>query len=122
MADPPDQPPAAPAADPFDAAWREVEGQWGDDAAHRKFIAFCAGMGALEQAGRRYRMVRDSDPARADEARRRIDAVLGAAIQRMDLTRAARPNPTRRIQWVAFGLSLFFVLYALLSVLRGRPQ
>jgi hypothetical protein len=109
-------------ADPFGVAWQEVDRNWADDAAHRRFIAFCAAQGALDQAGGRYRRVRDSDPARRAEAARRIDAVLAAAIQNMNLARTERPQRRSRLQWMAFGVSIFFVLYALLSVLRGRPH
>jgi hypothetical protein len=114
--------PFTPDLDPYAAAWSEVERNWGDDTAHRKFIAFCAAQGALDQAGRRYRLVRDSDPTRKSEAARRIDAVLATALQTMDLARSERPTRGSRLQWVAFGVSAFFLLYALLSVLRARPH
>jgi hypothetical protein len=112
----------APHPDPFEAAWREVENHWTDDAHHRRFIAFCAAQDALQEAGRRYRQVRDTDPARREEAARRIDAVLAAAFQRIQATRTEPKPRARRMQWVAFGLSAFFMVYALLSVLRARLQ
>lgn len=112
----------APHTDPFEAAWHEVEAHWTEDARHRRFIAFCAAQDALQEAGRRYRQVRDTDPARREEAARRIDAVLAAAFQRIQATRTEPKPRARRVQWVAFGLSAFFIIYALLSVLRARLQ
>lgn len=114
--------PPAPHPDPFEVAWREVEAHWTEDAHHRRFIALCAAQDALQEAGRRYRQVRDTDPARREEAARRIDAVLAAAFQRIQATRTEPKPRARRVQWVAFGISAFFIVYALLSVLRARPQ
>jgi hypothetical protein len=111
------------ADDPFEVAWREVEAHWDEDLHHRRFIALCAAQQALQEAGRRYRKVRDTDPNRREEAGRRIDAVLTAALQRIQATRTEpKPHAARRITWVAFGLSAFFIVYALLSILRARPH
>ncbi len=107
-------------ASALDRAWAEVESHWEDDDAHRRFIALCAMQGALPTAGQRYRAVRDSDPARSERARRQIDAVLAAALASLDLTRDPRAQGRRRVVWIGYGLSLFFLLYALLAILRGR--
>ena len=114
--------PMAESLDPFDLAWREVEAHWTEDSAHRKFIAFCASQGALHEAGRRYRAVRDSDDARRDDAKKRIDAVLASALQSMEVLRDSRPQHTKRLQWVAVGMCVFLVLYALFSMLRARSH
>jgi hypothetical protein len=106
----------------IDNAWAAVEANWGDADAHRRFIALCALQGALPTAGKRYREIRDSDPARRDFARRQIDAVMASALSNLDLTRAPRPAGRRRLLWIGYGLCAFFVLYTLLSILRGhRP-
>jgi hypothetical protein len=115
-------PKMAEGADPFEIAWREVEANWAEDAAHRKFIAFCAAQGALSEAGKRYRAVRDGDEARREDAKKRIDAVLASALQSMEVLKADRPQRTKRIQWVALGACVFLVLFALLSMLRARSQ
>jgi hypothetical protein len=107
--------------DPFDAAFREVEARWGEEAAHRKFIAFCAAQGALAEAGRRYRKVREEDPARSEEARRRIDAILASAMQTMELTRSDAKPPSNRLRWVV-GACVCLALLALLSILRASSQ
>jgi hypothetical protein len=108
--------------DPFETAWREVEANWDDDKAHRRFIAFCAAQGALEQAGRRYREVREGDAARSAEARRRIDAVLAAAMQNMQALKTDKSAEIRRINWVAVGLCVMLTLYGLLTLLRARSH
>ena len=115
-------PDALPDADPIERAWSELQVSWDDEQAHRRFIAACATAGALPSAGRLYREVRDTDPARSAVARRQIDAVMAAALANLDLARAPRSTARRRLHWVAVGLSTFFVLYTVLSILRAhRP-
>ncbi len=104
----------------LERAWAEVEAHWGDDQAHRRFIALCTVQGALPTAGKWYREVRDSDPTRSEMARRQIDAVMAAALAGLNLARAPRPQGRRRLLWIGYGLSAFFVLYTLLSILRAR--
>jgi hypothetical protein len=107
--------------DPFEAAFRELEAHWGEDAAHRRFIAFCATQGQLGEAGKRYRKVREEDPARREEAARRIDAVLAHALQHMQLTKTEVKPGARNLRWVV-GACVCLALFALLSLLRARSQ
>jgi hypothetical protein len=107
--------------DPFDAAFRELEAHWTEDAAHRRFIAFCATQGALAEAGRRYRKVREEDPERRDEAARRIDAVLAQAMQHMELLRSEARPPSHNLRWVV-GACVCLAIFALLSILRARSH
>lgn len=101
-----------------------MEAAWADEAAHRRFIAFCGAQGALAEAGRRYRTVRETDTARAEQAKRWQDAVLAAALQNMHLTRAEPEPPaaTRYIRWLAFLISGFLIVYGVLALLRGASQ
>ena len=108
-------------ADPFDTAFRELEAHWSEDAAHRRFIAFCATQGALAEAGKRYRKVRDEDPVRRDEAARRIDAVLAHALQHMQLTKSEVTPAARNLRWVV-GACVCLALLALLTLLRGSSH
>ncbi len=104
--------------DPLERAWTELEGAWDDDAAHRRFIALCSARGALAEAGRRYREVQERDPMRRDQAARRLDAVLAAALSSLETGRA-RPKPRRsRLFWAACGVCGGLCLYALLALLR----
>jgi hypothetical protein len=107
--------------DPFDVAFRELEARWSEDAAHRRFIAFCATQGALAEAGKRYRKVREEDPTRRDEAARRIDSVLAQALQHMQLTRSEVKPSARNLRWVV-GACVCLALFALLTLLRARSH
>ncbi len=99
-------------------AWRELEAAWDDDAAHRRFIALCQFQGALAEAGRRYRAVQDRDPTRREEARRRLGAVLAAALSTLELARAQPAARRTRLFWAACGVCLGLCVYALLAAFR----
>jgi hypothetical protein len=109
-------------AEPLAMAWAQLEESWDDDGAHRRFIALCMARGDLQAAGKLYRSVRERDPSRAAEAGKRIDAIVVHALTALDVARAERPKKRLRIEWIAYGLSVFFVLYTLLSILRARPR
>jgi hypothetical protein len=111
----------AETGDRFDVAFRELEAHWSEDKAHKRFIAFCAAQGALAEAGKRYRKVREEDPARAEEAARRIDAVLAQALQHMQLTKSEVKPATRNLRWVV-GACVCLALFALLTLLRARSH
>ncbi len=113
-------PPAAP-DDPVELAWQEVERDWGSPEAHQRFLALCSALNSLPTASRLYREVRDRDPNRKAEAERRLSAILAQAMSQLDLSRSPRPTRKSRIVWVGYGLSVFFVVYTLLSILRSNP-
>jgi len=90
------------ADDPLEAAWRRAEEAWDDDEVHRKFVALCVALGRLEVAGRRYRTIRDTDPARRAVAEQRIEWVIAQAMATLELTKTdPDPRPRRRLFWVA---------------------
>ena len=112
-------------ADPrdIDAAWQKLQLAWTQDEAHRRFIAFCAQRGAGDQAGRRYRTVRDEDPARRDAAARRLDTVVAAAMEQLSLARQRpAPPPKRRAMWLMVGVCGFIIVRAVLGLLRHGSQ
>lgn len=94
--------------DPIEEAWERVEAEWGSEEAHRRFVGVCMSMDRLPDAGRRYREVREHDPARRDEAGRQIERLIAIATQQLADTRAAPPSPApkRVLQWVAFAIML----------------
>lgn len=104
--------------DPFERAWQKVEERWGDDAAHRQFIAFCSAQGALAEAGRRYRQVQEHDPARRDQAGQRLHAILGLALSTLELARPRAAKRRSKPFWMVCGVCVALLGYALLSVLR----
>jgi hypothetical protein len=113
---------AAREQDMVEAAFRELERNWASDEAHRRFIALCAAHGALSEAGRRYSGVRQADPARAEDVARRLQAVTAAALEQLALARSTRPARGRRMMWLMVGICGFFVIQAVLTLLRARSQ
>lgn len=113
---------AAREQDMVEAAFRELERNWASEDAHRRFIALCAAHGALGEAGRRYRDVRESDPTRSEDAARRLQAVTAAALEQLALARSTRPTRGRRMMWLMVGICGFFVIQAVLTLLRARSQ
>lgn len=104
------------------AAWHEVDTNWSDDGAHRRFVTLCTARGELAEAARCYRRVRDEDPARRESAERRLQAVLAAAMSMLGSTSASRRQAasTRRSRtyWVVCGVGVGLCGYVILSVLR----
>ncbi len=82
-----------------EAAWAELVARWDDPLAHRAFLDRCHDLGALSQAGARYRAVlsgRPGDPAAAagrDEVVRRA-TILGLA------SMPRTPVPAAAVPWV----------------------
>ena len=104
--------------EPYESAWQKVEERWGEDEAHREFIALCSARGSLAEAGRRYRAVREADPLRSERANAQLNAVLGLAFATLDGARS-RPRPPRsKLFWIGCGVGLVLTGYAILAVLR----
>ena len=102
-------------------AVRALDARWEDDAAHCSFIAFCTARGALGEAGKYYRSVRDQDESRRSEAERRLTAILGAALAgldaRIDAQRAGRSKSRSRVFWLVCGVGLALLGCAVRAVL-----
>ena len=73
--------------DPIDEAWPQVEAEWGNIEAHRRFVAVCVALNRLPEAGKRYREVRENDPDRRNEASKQIDTLIVLAAQQLQDTR-----------------------------------
>ena len=107
--------------DPIEEAWARVEADWGDEEAHRRFIGICVALERLPDAGRRYRHVRENDPARREEAAKRIDGLIVLATQQLQDTRAV-PSTTqhkRTLTWAAFFIMLVLMGTGAWLLLRG---
>jgi hypothetical protein len=107
--------------DAVEAAWRKVVVAWDDDDAHRRFLALCDASDRLGEAGRRYRAVKESEPARAERAEAQIDAVLGLAMRNLS---ALKTEPSKKgtqpvMFLLAFAVSAGLIVSALWMVL-GR--
>jgi hypothetical protein len=94
-------------------AWNEVLANWRDDDAHRRFIALCEASGRLDFAGGCYRSVRDGDPEREAEARRRVSAVLAYTAKELERLKTPRTSGPSLLYGVLFLTSLSMFLYSL---------
>lgn len=107
--------------DPIDEAWERVAADWGNQEWHRRFVGVCVALDRLPEAGKRYRAVRDSDPARRDQAEKQIDSLIALATQQLQDTRV-RPAPNehkRTLTWAAFFIMLLLMGAGLLLLLRA---
>jgi len=103
----------------LEEAWAEALESWDEDDAHKRFIAVCDAIGRLDEAGARYRAVKESDPERAQEADRRIDQVLGRALATLQSKRVEpSEEPRRRLFWVSVVLFLA-ILLSTMWMIRG---
>ncbi len=106
--------------DPIDEAWAKVEADWGNEEAHRRFVGVCVALDQLPEAGKRYRAVRETDPARREDAAKQIDTLIVLATQQLQDTRAGPPatEHKRTLTWAAFFIMLMLMGAALLFLLR----
>ena len=97
--------------DPVDKAWAKVEEAWEDAEAHRRFVAACIALDRLPEAGRRYRDVRERDPARAKAAEAHIHKLLALATQQLQDTRVvpSTAGHKRTLTWAAFLIMLILM-------------
>ena len=107
--------------DPIDEAWARVEADWGNEEAHRRFVGICVALDRLPEAGKRYRYVRETDPARGEEAARHIETLLVMATQRLQDTRVvpATSEHKRTLTWVAFTIMLLLMGAGAWLLMRG---
>ena len=107
--------------DPIDDAWAKVEADWGSEEAHRRFVGVCVALDQLPEAGKRYRQVRDGDPARREEAAKHIDTLIALATQQLQNTKVA-PSTTghkRTLTWLAFTMMLVLMGVGIWLLLRS---
>ena len=107
--------------DPIDEAWARVEADWGNEEAHRRFVGVCVALEQLPEAGKRYRKVREEDPARSEEAAKHIDTLIVLATQQLQDTRVAPPTTEhkRTLTWAAFFIMLVLMGAGAWLLMRG---
>ena len=107
--------------DPIDEAWARVEAEWGAEEAHRRFVGVCIALDRLPEAGKRYRMVRETDPMRRDAASKQIERLIALATQQLEDTRVAPSDAAhkRTLTWAAFFIMLVLMGAGVLFLLRG---
>lgn len=104
----------------IEAEWQRVAGAWDEPAAHRRFLVLCQSLGRLDQAGRRYREVRDREPERRADAERRLDEILALAMQ--SLAALKTEPPPKRPLWLVLLAALVggaIVVVSLVLLLRA---
>jgi hypothetical protein len=107
--------------DPIESAWHEVLAQWEDERAHKAFVLLASSTGCLAEAGRRYREVQESDPARADVAKRETDRILALALQGLTTLKSEPPRTSKALLMaIAFAVMSALIISALWAVLRMR--
>jgi hypothetical protein len=106
-------PPAPPGAPGDDAAWEALRARWGDEEAHRRYLAAQGDLEGLARAGARYREILATRPGDGAALRGR-DEVLrrAAALGLASLPRATPPRP-------GGGRGKWLVLAALGALLLG---
>jgi len=106
--------------DPIDEAWKRVEADWGNQDAHRRFVGVCVALDRLPEAGKHYRAVRETDPARREDAVKQIDGLIALAAQQLQDTRVipASHEHKRTLTWVAFFIMLVLMGAGILLLLR----
>jgi len=107
--------------DPIEEAWARVEAEWGNEDVHRRFVGLCVALDRLPDAGKRYRQVREADPARREHATKQIDALIALATQQLQDTRV-RPTSTehkRTLTWAAFFIMLVLMGAGVWLLARG---
>ena len=103
----------------LERAWSDVLAAWDDADRHKRFLALAETTDRLAEAGRRYREVKEHDPARRADAEKRIDEILGRAMARMKIIEQSEPKPSRsKLEWVAFGVSAALIAAALYQLVR----
>ncbi len=111
-------------SDPLDEAWTDLQDQWSDEAAHKRYIGLATSLGRLAEAGKHYREVRD-DPAapaeRREIAKKRIDQLLAAALAAMAATKSPpAPKQHPKLVFVAAGICAAMILFALWAFLHQQ--
>lgn len=107
--------------DPIEEAWARVEAEWGNEEAHRRFVGLCVALDRLPDAGKHYREVRETDPARRDHAARQIEVLIALATRQLQETRTRSivPEHKRTLTWAAFFIMLVLMGAGVLLLMRG---
>jgi hypothetical protein len=106
--------------DPILAAlWQKVSSDWDNDAAHGAFLEQCIRSQNLPYAAGLYRAVVEEKSERSEKAKKKIDAIVIAAMQMMSEAKPpADPRNNRWLGFVAFIISLTLLVWLFKSIVR----
>jgi len=100
----------------FEALWQRVLDAWDDDKSHNAVLEYALRTEQLPLIAGRYRALKD-DPAKAERAQKRLDAIILAATQlMMSMKTPPQTKVPLPITLSAFGIFLFtlaFLIYAM---------
>ncbi|ACG75663.1 conserved hypothetical protein [Anaeromyxobacter sp. K] len=127
---------AAPAADSGDVeaeaeaeAWARVLAAWGDEGAHRAYLARFADLEGLAVAGGRYRAVLAERPGDPTAARLRDEVVKRATVQGLASLPRTVPRQAGKLHrglvvaaLVALGAAAAWAAFRLAVLLTGSPS
>ncbi|MEM1417986.1 MAG: hypothetical protein AAGH15_24020 [Myxococcota bacterium] len=106
-------------AEALEAAWAEVLSHWDDPGPHERYLALAEALGRQADAGARYRAVREAEPERAAEAKRRIDQLVARALVRLHATRTPPRTSSRRWLFLVAMLVALALLGTAAAVVLG---
>lgn len=106
--------------DPIETAWAEVDENWEDEGAHKRFLMLCQGLDRLSEAGTRYRAIKESDPDRREVAEAQIDRLLGLAMQQLQVLKTEPKQRSGKmvLLLIAVGVSGSIIATALMLLSR----
>ena len=100
----------------FKTLWAKVIESWDDDKRHAAILEYAVASEKLADLAGRYRALKD-DPAKAERAQKRLDAIILAATQLMmsyrTPTNVKVPVPITLSVFAIFLMALAFATYAM---------
>jgi hypothetical protein len=121
-------PAPAPAPPAVDAAWAQVEAEWGAQARHQALVAAALDAGALPALARLYRSAAATrgDPGERADAERRAREVGTLAAAALAVGARPRPDPApasyKGLKTVVLIVVVIALVGAILAVLRPPPR
>lgn len=97
-----------------EALWNKTLEAWEDDAVHGAFLEHCIRTKNLPYAAGQYRAIQVAGNERSERAKKKIDAIVIAAMQM--LSESKTETDTKNNRWftmVAFLISLVFLVWVL---------
>ena len=79
----------------FELLWDKVQGRWNDDKVHAAFLEYARERLLLPEAGARYRAVKDSEPERAEVAKKKLGLLMVLALTLLERAREERARRAR---------------------------
>jgi hypothetical protein len=106
--------------DPLLAAlWKKVSDDWDNEAAHGAFLEHCIRTQNLPYAAGLYRAIKEENSERSEKAKKKIDAIVIAAMQMMNQAKTpADPRNNRWLSFVAFLISLGLLVYLFKAIVH----